>query len=102
MIPVIEQHRAELARLCRRFKARRLAVFGSAVKGNFSSDRSDLDFLVTLDAAPPGEYAENYFGLAIGLEELFRRRVDLVTEQSIRNPYFREEVEETQELVYES
>lgn len=102
MIPAIEQHRGELARLCRRFKARRLAVFGSAVKGTFNNDRSDLDFVVTLDAAPPGEYAENYFGLACGLEDLFRRRVDLVTEQSIRNPYFREEVEETQELVYES
>lgn len=102
MIPVIQQHRAKLAELCRQFKARRLAVFGSAVKGTFSSDRSDLDFLVTLDAVPPAEYADNYFGLANGLEELFRRRVDLVTEESIRNPYFRQEVEETQELVYES
>ena len=102
MITLIEQRRPELAGLCRRFRARRLAVFGSAARGDFSREASDLDFVVSLEPAPPAEYADNYLGLAQALEELFQRRVDLVTEQSIRNPYFREEVEATQQLVYES
>ena len=100
MISQIEQHRPELAQLCRRFKARRLAVFGSAAKGSFSRETSDLDFLVKLDAASPAEYADNYFGLAHALEELFQRKVDLVTAQSIRNPYFLQGVNQTRRLIY--
>lgn len=102
MISLISQHRSELASLCRRFKARRLAVFGSAASGEFDDDRSDLDFVVSLNAKSPVEYADNFFGLAQGLEDLFQRKVDLITEPSIRNPHFREEIRETQQLVYES
>ncbi len=36
-----------------------------------------------------------------GVERLFGRPVDLVTEESIRNPYFRSEVESTRQLVYD-
>ena len=102
MIAFIEQHRSALADLCRRFAVRRLDVFGSAVRNDFDSERSDLDFLVTLDAPTAGDYADNYFELARALESLFHRRVDLVTEQSIRNPYFREAVESSRQLVYEA
>jgi predicted nucleotidyltransferase len=60
-----------------------------------------LDFLVSLkDREPTGRYAERFLGLGEALERLFGRRVDLVTEESIRNPYFRHEVESTRQLVY--
>ena len=88
--------------LCRQFRVRRLDVFGSAVKGTFRPGCSDLDFVVTLEARSPAEYADNYFGLADALEGLFQRKVDLITERSIRNPYFRQAVEETRQLVYEA
>jgi predicted nucleotidyltransferase len=102
MIPLIEQHRADLSALCRRFNVRRLDVFGSATKGTFSSERSDLDFIVTLEAPSAGEYADNYFGLARALETLFQRRVDLITEASIRNPFFRQAIEQTRQPLYEA
>ena len=102
MIELIQHHSATLAALCRRFNVRRLDVFGSAAKGAFSAERSDLDFLVTLEANSPVEYADNYFGLAEALEKLFGRRVDLITEPSIRNPYFRQAVEQSRQLVYEA
>jgi|SRR5438093_12673502 len=101
MNTLVEKKRDALGQLCRRFKVRRLALFGSASKGNFNTESSDLDFLVTLEEQPPGEYAHCYLGLANALEQLFERRVDLVTEASIRNPYFRQAIEATQELVYE-
>jgi predicted nucleotidyltransferase len=42
------------------------------------------------------------FGSAAkGLEQLFGRRVDLVTERSIRNPYFREVVTATRQAIYD-
>ena len=102
MIALVEHHRAALAALCRRFSVRRLDVFGSAAKGTFDPEQSDLDFLVTLEARSPGEYAENFFDFAQALESLFQRRVYLVTERSIRNPYFRQVVEQSRQLVYEA
>ncbi len=102
MIDVIKQKQDAVADLCRQFGVRRLDVFGSAAQGSFDPDRSDLDFLVTIQAASSGEYSDNYFGLANALEALFGRRVDLVTERSIRNPFFRQSVEKSRQRVYEA
>ena len=92
---------APLRAICRRFRVSRLYLFGSAANGLFDSERSDLDFLVTLEDLPPGEYADNYLGLADALENLFGRPADLVTEKSIRNPFFRESVLAARQLLYD-
>ena len=102
MMAMIEERKAALADLCRQFKVRRLDLFGSAAKGAFDPATSDLDFLVALDDASPADYTDNYFGLASGLERLFQRRVDLITERSVRNPYFRQIIEATRLAIYES
>jgi uncharacterized protein len=101
MIAFIDQKRAALVELCRRFNVQRLDLFGSAATGGFDPKSSDLDFLVTLQAPSAGDYADNYLGLANALEQLFRRRVDLVTERSIRNPYFRQVVNATRQAIYD-
>jgi len=93
--------RESLTNVCRQFRVERLYLFGSAADERFDSERSDLDFLVTLEEQPPGEYADNYLGLAQTLEKLFGRPVDLVTECCIRNPYFRETVFAARELLYD-
>ena len=98
MIPLIEQHRIEVERLCREFKVRRLDVFGSAASGSFASATSDLDFIVTFADTAPGSYADRYLGFAEALERVFERKVDLLTERSIRNPIFRRSEEHTSEL----
>jgi hypothetical protein len=54
MTSLKEQHREEVAALCERFGARRLDVFGSAVRTDFDPATSDLDFLVEFDELPPG------------------------------------------------
>ena len=46
MIDAIQLRREELWALCRRFHVRRLDLFGSAARGDFDPERSDLDFLV--------------------------------------------------------
>lgn len=99
MIPAIEQHRAELAELCRRHHVVRLSLFGSATRDDFDPERSDLDFLVDFDA-PPGQYADAFFGLLESLEQLFERPVDLVVASAIRNPYFQQSVDATRTLLY--
>jgi predicted nucleotidyltransferase len=102
MISLIENSKPALADLCRRFEVRRLYLFGSGTKARFDPNTSDLDFLVELaDRQPTKNYADRYLGLAEALEGLFGRRVDLLTEQSIRNPFLRREVQATRQLIYE-
>jgi uncharacterized protein len=102
MIQLVTQKKRELASLCQRFEVERLDLFGSAADGNFQSDTSDLDFLVRFaDREPTGDYADRYLDLAEAMEHLFQRPIDLVTEQSVRNPYFRRVVEASRQPVYE-
>jgi len=100
MIAQLEQHRAELEALCRRFLVRRLEVFGSAAAGGFRAEGSDLDFLVEFEPEAGPGYADRYFGLLESLEALFGRPVDLVVARTIKNPYFRDSVERTNALLY--
>jgi uncharacterized protein len=93
--------RESLNNVCRRFRVERLYLFGSAADARFSSDHSDLDFLVSLEEQSPAEYADNYLELAQALEKLFGRSADLVSERSIRNPYFRESVFAARQLLYD-
>jgi len=100
MADIIEQHREEVAALCRRAGARRLDIFGSAVRADFDPATSDLDFIVEFDELPPAKYANAYFALKEALEALFARPVDLITEGSVENPYFRERINAERKRVY--
>lgn len=97
---ILGPRRAELETLCRRFRVRRLELFGSAAAGEDRPGESDLDFLVEFEPLPSGAYADTYFGLLEALERLFGRPVDLVAASAIRNPYFRASVERTKTLLY--
>jgi uncharacterized protein len=100
MEPQVEEKREQVAELCRKYHVRRLALFGSAVRDDFDRQRSDLDFVVEFEPPPAGTYANTYFGLIDALERLFGRPVDLVEAGSIRNPYFRQEIEARQVTLY--
>lgn len=100
MISLLYERRDEIAQLCRRHRVTRLEVFGSAASGNFDPETSDLDFLVEFVPLGPGERADAYFGLLEDLRDLFGRPVDLVMTRAIRNPYFRQAIEQTREVLY--
>ena len=99
MQPIIEERRAEIAALCRRFHVRRLDVFGSAA-GDFDPARSDVDLLVEFDPRSTLKAMDQYFGLKEELEALFERPVDLVVASAVKNPYIRKSIEETRETLY--
>ena len=97
---LIDQYHEEVAALCRKSGAKRLDVFGSAVRDDFDAATSDLDFLVDFGKLSPARYAEAYFTLKEGLETLFGQPVDLVTGSSLSNPYFRERITRESRNVY--
>ena len=47
-------------------------------------------------------YADAFLDFADALEQLLGRKVDLLTERMIRNPYFRATVEASRQTVYEN
>ena len=100
-VAVITEHQQALETLCQRFQVKKLEVFGSVVTQKFDADHSDLDFIVTFADEEFGTLADRYFTFADALERLFQRPVDLLTERSLRNPYFIEEVNRTRQKVYE-
>ena len=103
MIDEIELHREELHELCRRFHVRRLDLFGSAARGDFDPERSDIDFLVEFDREHPEVLTfETYFGLKEALEALLGRPVDLVEPGAVRNPYLKASIEGSREPVFEA
>ena len=101
MIALIEQQKTSIAEACRKFGVRRLEVFGSAVRGDFQPERSDLDFIVQFTRTGYAGYSDAFLDFAEALERLLGRKVDLLTERMIRNPYFRASVEATRQIVYE-
>ena len=100
MIPTVEELADELKRLC--CGVRRLDLFGSASTALYEPNESDLDFLVEFQPVALDAYADAYFGLLEALGRLFGRPVDLVVESAIRNPYFRQSVEQAKTPIYEA
>ena len=86
--------------LFRKHKIQNAYIFGSAVSGKFNSD-SDVDFLVNLqENIDPVEAGENLWLLEDELKLLLKRKVDLITERSLRNPYFISEINNTKQFIY--
>jgi uncharacterized protein len=101
MIGLIEEQRNAIRALCQMYGLRRLDLFGSAAPGAFDDATSDLDFVATFaDTRTPG-YADRYLSFAEALEALFGRPVDVITERSIRNPYFRQAIEASRQPIYD-
>jgi predicted nucleotidyltransferase len=100
MTTSIQEHRGEIAELCRRYRVRRLELFGSAVGDRFDPRTSDFDFLVEFEGLPPAEHSRCYFGLLFALADLLGRDVDLVETGAIRNPYFLRAIANDRVLLY--
>jgi predicted nucleotidyltransferase len=97
---IVEQHRSQLLALCRKYDVRRLDLIGSATRDDFDLAKSDLDFVVEFNDLTVQNGADRYLGLMIDLEDLFGRKIDLVSYPAIRNPYFKQVVDNTRVTLY--
>ena len=92
-----------IAELCRRYGVRELAVFGSALRDDFTS-QSDVDFLVTFRNDDAGPWMAKHLALREELARLTNRHVDLVTRHAIEsspNYIRRDHILESVQVVYE-
>jgi len=98
---IINDNLAALAKICEIYNVSRLYVFGSVVTERFSPKESDLDFLVEMQPMQVVERGENLIRLWDALENLFQKKVDLITDQAIKNPFFKAELDKTKLLIYD-
>jgi predicted nucleotidyltransferase len=96
---IIEDKMDALKYLCKTYDIKTMYVFGSVCTDNFN-DNSDIDILISFKDISIEKYTDNYFELHYKLEELFKRKIDLLTENSLSNPYLIESIEETKKLLY--
>lgn len=87
--------------LCFNHKVKYLYAFGSSVTDNFDPQKSDIDLLVETDDFDPVERGDNLLSLWDTFEKFFHRKVDLLTESSIKNPYLRKNIDTTKVLIYD-
>jgi predicted nucleotidyltransferase len=99
---VITENLEGIRALCVKHKVKRLGVFGSAVKGTFDPQKSDLDFVVEFLPQQRAGLHDVSFNLLFDLQDLLGRQIDLVERKNVVNPYFRQVLDLTEFPLYES
>src|SRR5665213_3143196 len=99
MEKLIEDNIDNIRRLCNTYSVKKLYVFGSAASETMDK-YSDIDFLISFQNISAEQYSDNYFSMHYALEVFFGRKIDLLTENSLSNPYFIQSIEKTKKLLY--
>jgi len=98
--PSLDQLRRQLLPFCRKHPIARLEVVGSVTDGT-ASPASDVDLMVTFD--PGVRVGKEFFAMALELEEILGRQVDLVERAAIermKNPFKRRAILCCTQLIY--
>jgi uncharacterized protein len=96
---LIESHIKEILNLCKSHKVKSLYAFGSVLTDDFNPE-SDVDLIVDFQQLDVLDYGDNYYELKFSLENIFKRSVDLLEEKAIKNPFFRETINQKKQLIY--
>ena len=95
----LDSYKKQIIHLCEKYKVKHLFAFGSVLTNKFS-EKSDVDLVVDIKSKDPIKYAENYFDLKFQLEDLLKRKIDLLEERGIKNSYLRENIDNSKLLIY--
>ena len=96
----IESRRMAIEALCREHGVARLLVFGSVLRDDFDLERSDIDFLVEFLPDAHKAWLAEFSELKAAMECLFGRKVDVISERGLKNPYVLATVDKEKELLY--
>lgn len=87
--------------MCVEHRVKTMYAFGSSITNRFDPQTSDIDLLVEVDYADPIERGEKLLSLWDKLETFFKRKIDLLTDSSIRNPVLRKNIDNHKILIYD-
>ena len=97
----ISKKKKDFILLCKSHNVKYLYAFGSSTDDRFDPIKSDIDLLVEIDSSDPLDRGEKLLSLWDMFENFFDRKVDLLTESSIHNPYLKKSIESTKVLIYD-
>lgn len=98
MHPAIAIPADRIADFCRHWKLTEFSLFGSVLRDDFRPD-SDVDVLIQLQQGETMSL-EKFIDMRDELIAMFGREVDLVEKPLLRNPYRRDEILRTREVLY--
>ena len=96
---IVDRNIEDIQRLCTMYNVEKMYLFGSALNSKFNKE-SDIDLLVKFKFIELSKYFDNYMDFKENLEKLFGREVDLVEEQTLRNPILINSINKSKELIY--
>ncbi len=99
---LIKNNKQDFNGLCKEHRVKYLFAFGSAVTNDFDFEKSDIDLIVEIDEPDPLLRGEKILSLWDKLEDFFKKRVDLLTGQSVRNPYLKLSIDASKVLIYDA
>ncbi|MFN0050658.1 MAG: nucleotidyltransferase family protein [Planctomycetales bacterium] len=88
----------DLTNFCQRWRVRELALFGSVLRDDFGP-ASDVDVLISFDDNAPWSLWD-LTSMQDELSSLTGRQVDLVEKEGLRNPFRRDRILNTRQVVY--
>ena len=91
----------EFLSLCKAHNVKNLYAFGSSITDKFDENSSDIDLLIEIDNDDPIERGENLMNIWDKFEQFFQRKVDLLTNSSIKNPVLKKSIDSTKILIYD-
>jgi uncharacterized protein len=98
MDPRILIDHEKITEFCRKWMVAEFSLFGSVLRDDFGPE-SDVDVAVAL--APEAHWSlYEWVDMIEELREIFGRKVDLVEQTAIRNPYRRHEIFTTKQILY--
>ncbi len=87
--------------LCSDHQVKYLYAFGSSITDKFDPVNSDIDLLVEIEDPDPVERGEKLIDLWDKFETFFHKKIDLLTDSSIKNPILRKNIDNTKILIYD-
>lgn len=89
---IVDNKLTEIINLLKSKKVKNAYIFGSACREDFKDD-SDIDFLIKFDDnLDYNEYGQLWWEIYFGLEDLLHKKIDIINEDKINNPYLKREI----------
>ena len=95
----IEELKKEIPALCEKHKIAYVDAFGSIARSEQTQD-SDIDLIIEFSEPRKERISTRFFGFLHDIEDQFHRKVDLLTENSLQNPFLKEKVNQDRIRIY--
>jgi uncharacterized protein len=96
---LLDRHIVDIRKLCSHYKVKELYTFGSVLTNEYNTE-SDFYLVVDFEPMETAYYADNYSDFKFSLQNILKRPIGLLEEKAIKNPYFKQTLNQQRQLIY--